>query len=361
MLLLHQINNYYIYKYTFYNLIHQHNLYLQYPQFYSDSNHYGPIFGLIIAPFAWLPDTFAVLLWSAFNSFALYKAITLLPIDPQKQLIVLLICAHELMTSSFSVQVNPLITALIILSFILIKNQKDFWAAALIILGTYIKLYGIVGLAFFFFSDNKIKFSLSMVFWAIILFILPMALSAPNFVVQSYHDWYTSLSAKDVQNSTSDMQDICVKGMIRRIFDVQLSNIWVIIPAVLVFLSSYLRFKNFKITQFQILILASTLIFPIIYSSSSESPTYIIAFVGVAIWYINLDRPVTSFEIFLLVFAIIITSFSPSDLFPKVISKLIVKKYGLKALPCFIIWLKIVYETWTRNFELRPTNTIVTQ
>jgi predicted lysophospholipase L1 biosynthesis ABC-type transport system permease subunit len=48
-------------------------------------------------------------------------------------------------------------TAIIILSFVFIRNGKDFWAALLIIAGTYIKLYGIVGLAFFFFSDNKIK------------------------------------------------------------------------------------------------------------------------------------------------------------------------------------------------------------
>lgn len=356
MLLLHQINNYYIYKYTFYNLIHQQNLYLQYPHFFEDSNHYGPIFGLIIAPFALLPDNLAVLLWSTFNSFILYKVITLLPISPQKQLIILLICAHELMTSSFSVQVNPLITALIILSFILIRNKKDFWAALFIVLGTYIKLYGIVGLAFFFFSEHKIKFTFSMIFWAIALFALPMLISSPHFVVQSYHDWYNSLSAKDVQNATSTMQDISVKGMIRRIFDIQLSNIWVLIPAVFIFLSSYMRYKDFSSVKFQLLILASTLIFPIIYSSSSESPTYIIAFIGVAIWYINLDRPVTSFEIFLLVFAIVITSFSPSDLFPKYISTNITKRYGLKALPVFIIWLKIIYETWTRHFEKKPSD-----
>jgi hypothetical protein len=329
---------------------------LQYPQFFEDKNHYGPVFALVIAPFYFLPDTFAVLLWNIFNSYMLYKAVMLLPINNKKQVAIFLICAHELMTASFSVQVNPFATSLIILSFVFIKNKKDFWAALAIALGTYIKLYGIVGLAFFFFSENKIKFTLSMIFWWVVLFVLPMPFSSPHFTVQCYQDWYHSLSDKDIENSSSTMQDISVKGMARRIFNVpSLSNIWFLGPGILLFFSSYLRFKAFKNTKYQLLILASTLIFPIIFSSSSESPTYIIAFMGVAIWFITLDRPITNFEWFLLIFAVVITSFSPSDLFPKYISTHITKKYALKALPCFMIWLKIIYETWTRPFDTEST------
>ncbi|WP_348052791.1 glycosyltransferase family 87 protein [Mucilaginibacter sp.] len=354
--LFHAINNYKIYKYTFYDLINQKNLFLQYPQFFEDKNHYGPVFALVIMPFYFLPDGFGVMLWSVFNSYMLYKAVTLLPITDKKQVAIFLICAHELMTTSFSVQVNPLATSLIILSFIFIRNKQDFWAACMIALGTYIKLYGIVGLAFFFFSENKIKFTLSMVFWTVVFFVLPMPFSSPHFTVQCYKDWYKSLSEKDIENSGSTMQDISVKGMARRIFNVPgLSKIWFLVPGVLLYLSSYIRINAYKNVNFQLLILASTLIFPIIFSSSSESPTYIIAFLGVAIWFINLDRPITNFEWFLLIFAVVITSFSPSDLFPKYISTHITKKYALKALPCLMIWLKIIYETWTRPFSTNET------
>lgn len=354
--LIHQINNYYLYKYTLYNLIHQRNLFLNYPDLFIDKNHYGPVFAFVIAPFYFLPDSIAVLLWNIFNSFMLYKAVTLLPINNKKQVAIFLICAHELMTTSFSVQVNPFATSLIILSFIFIRTRNDFWAAFAIALGTYIKLYGIVGLAFFFFSENKLRFTLSMIFWMVVLFLLPMTLSSPKFTVQCYRDWYHSLSEKDIENSGSTMQDISVKGMARRIFNVpSLSNVWFLGPGILLYFSSYIRFRSFKNTHFQLLILASTLIFPIIFSSSSESPTYIIPFIGVGIWFVNLDRPVTNFEWFLLIFAVVITSFSPSDLFPKYISTHITKKYALKALPVFMVWLKIIYETWTRPFDTDDT------
>lgn len=349
--LMNGINNYLLYKWSWFHLVEQKNIYLHYPELFFDCHHYGPFFGLIIAPFAMFPDAVGVMLWSIFNTWILYKAVTMLPLDPKKQVMILLICAHELMTSSFSVQVNPFITALMLFTFIFIRKEKDFWAALMIIIGTYIKLYGIVGLAFFFFSENKVKFIWGLIFWAVVLMGLNMLVSSPRFVIQSYWDWYHSLQAKDVENNASRMQDIGVKGMIRRIFDIHLSDIQVIIPATVVFFTSYLRFKSFKNLKFQLLILCSTLIFPIIYSSSSESPTYIIAFMGVAIWYANLDRPVTNFEIFLIIFAVVITSFSPSDLFPHYLSEHVTKKYGLKALPVFIIWLKIIYETWTRDFN----------
>lgn len=356
----HTYNNYLIFKYVFFNLIHQVNLYTPQPQYYFDSNHYGPLFALVIAPFAVLPDGIGVVLWGMLNAFVLYKAILMLPVKKSAQYAILLICAHELMTASYNNQFNPMMTTIIVLSFIFIRNGKDFWAALLIIAGTYIKLYGIVGLAFFFFSDNKIKLILSLVFWSVVLFVLPMVISSPRFVVQCYKDWYISLSAKNEKNAGDIMQDISVMGMIRRIFVLpNLSNIIIILPGMLLFATSYLRLKSFKNITYQLLILASTLLFTVIFSTGSESPTYIIAFVGVAVWYIALDRPVTGFEIFLLIFALVITSLSPSDLFPKFINREYIKPYSLKALPCFVIWLKIIYEILTRDFKQQTPEPVI--
>jgi hypothetical protein len=353
---LHQhINNYLIYKYTFINLVHQVNLYTPQPQYFLDSNHYGPLFGLVIAPFTLLPDTVGSVVWVLVNAWVLYQAVILLPFTTRQRTAILLICAHELMTASFNAQFNPMMAGFIMLSFVFIKNRQDFWAALFIVAGTYIKLYGVVGLAFFFFSKNKIQFIASLVFWGIVLFLLPMLFSSPSFVMQSYYDWYNSLAEKNATNAISAMQDISVMGMIRRIFNYpQLSNLVVLAPALVLFGTAYLRIPSFRQTPFQLLLLASTLIFTVIFSTGSESPTYIIAFAGVAIWFINLDRPVTGLDVFLLVFALLVTSLSPSDLFPKYINKTYIKPYALKALPCFVIWLKIVFEILTRNFNRQP-------
>ncbi len=351
----HIHNNYYVYKWGFLNTIHQAQVFGPQPQHYNDLYHYGPVFAVLMAPFALLPDGAGVILWVMFNAWVLYIAIKMLPLKENQYLPVLLICAHELMTSASNVEINPFIGALIILTFVFIRSKKDFWAAFMIVLGTFIKLYGIVGLAFFFFSENKLKFILSLLFWSAVLFVLPMAISSPAYVIKTYHDWYGDLLQKNLNNIGPSFQDISVMGLIRNIFNYrQLSNITVIMPGILLFALWYLRVKVYGVVQYQLLLLASTLIFVIIFSSSSESPTYIIAFVGVAVWFMNLDRPVTGFEIGLFVFALLLTSLSPSDLFPKYIRDHYVVPYKLKALPCVLIWLKIVYEALTRKFELRP-------
>jgi hypothetical protein len=66
------------------------------------------------------------------------------------------------------------------------------------------------------------------------------------------------------------------------------------------------------------MLLASVLIFTVIFSSGSESPTYIIAFAGVSIWFMIQEFPGSKGILFLFVFAFLLTSMSPSDLFPKI-------------------------------------------
>ncbi|MDB4924913.1 glycosyltransferase family 87 protein [Mucilaginibacter sp.] len=347
----HIHNNYFVYKYNFINVIHQHNLYQHQPEHYFDLNHYGPIFSFIIAPFALMPDSLGVVLWVMFTAFILLIAIQQLPIKKNHSLLIVLLCAHELMTSAANVQINPLIAALILFSYIFIKNENDFWAALMIALGTFIKLYGIVGLAFFFFSNNKLKLVGSFIFWSVILFVLPMVISSPAFIVQTYKDWYADLVHKNLNNIASIREDVSVMGMLRKIFFPQLSNMFVLFPGILLFALSYIRIKSFNNLNYQLLIVASTLIFPVIFSTGSESPTYIIAFVGVAVWYINSERPVTILDISLLIFALILTSLSPSDLFPRYLKDHYVDPYALKALPCFLIWIKIIYETLFRKFD----------
>jgi hypothetical protein len=58
--------------------------------------------------------------------------------------------------------------------------------------------------------------------------------------------------------------------------------------------------------------------FMVIFSSSAESPTYIIAVAGVALWYI-LQNKMQWLILFLLIFTILLTSLSLTDFFPQFI------------------------------------------
>lgn len=345
-------NNYLIYKGVFYHILNKTELYTEYPTEYFDKNHYGPIFSFVIAPFAILPDWLGTVLWSLFLVLLIVWAIYNLPLKNIQIAAILWICFNEYLISAQSFQVNAIMVFIIVMSYVFITKKHDFWSAMLIALGTFIKLYGIVGLAFFFFSKQKPKFILSLLFWGALFFVLPMLISSPQYIIERYVEWFTELIDKNQTNAVlGSYQDFSVMGVIRRFAnDSSIPNTPFLIVGLILFGLPYLRFKAYSNQKFQLLLLSSVLIFTVIFSSGSESPTYIIAFVGVAIWFV-IQSPKTNFIIGLLIFALILTSFSHTDLFPRFLLENYVRKYSLKAVPCIIIWFVIVYQMLTEKFE----------
>lgn len=347
----HSYNNYLIFKYVYWHTIDLQNLYNNYPE-YRDSNHYGPVFSVFIAPFALLPDGLGCILWNMANVSILLWGIYSLPISLKKRTIIAWICAHEALTALFSFQFNIALTGIILLSFSYLIKKKEIQSAFFIAFGTLVKLYGIVGLAFFFFSKNKLKFIISCFITFAVLFALPMVISSPAFVIQSYTDWYHSLAHKnDLNASLTSFQDISLMGIVRRATsNINIPNAPFLLVGLVLFGLPYLRIKQYKHLGFRLMLLASTLIFTVIFSSGSESPTYIIAFAGVAIWFTVQQNPKKGWIVALFIFAFILTSLSPTDIFPRPVKEFI-RLYSLKALPCVIIWLTIIYQMMKEDFE----------
>ncbi len=351
---LDDINNYLIYKQVFWHALAQQNLFSLYPTEYFDANHYGPLFALLIAPFALLPTLLGCFLWCLANAAVLFYAIRQLPLSQKQQSIVLLIGAIEMMTAIHSVQFNPMLTGWMVLSYVYIQRKQDLWASFFIVAGFYIKIYSIVGVAFFFFSENKLKFVLSGLAWLLILFCAPMLLSSPAYIIQSYQDWYHSLVDKNATNIVIDvlgMQDISVMGMARRITRIgTLPNYWFTVPAAVCYILPFLRVNQYKQLGFQLSYLALALIGVVIFSSGAESPTYVIAVTGLAIWYAQGSIPRSKWMIAMLVLTFLLTILSPTDLVPRFIRTEYIVKYSLKALPCFIAWSVLIFQLLFKDF-----------
>jgi hypothetical protein len=348
-------NNYKIFKYTYYHLIGQTSLYKEYPNQHLDSNHYGPVFSVFIAPFAVLPDIYGSVLWNITNAILFLCGIYCLPLFQKLRGFIALLCLHEVLGAFLSFQFNVGLTGLILLSFSYILRNKVILATLFIAIGFLIKLYGIIGLAFFFFTKKKLKFIFAGVFCLTLLFFLPALFSSIQFNYQSYLDWYASLTFKnEINASLTSGQDISLMGMVHRITqNITIPNWPFILSGIILFALPYLRISQYKFLMFRLMLLASALIFVVIFSSSSESPTYVIAFTGVVIWFAIQPNPKNNWIIALFIFAFLLTSLSPSDLFPRFIREQYVWKYSLKALPCVIIWFVMIYQMLTVDFELR--------
>ncbi len=348
-------NNYRIFRGVFWHTLQCTSLYAEYPLEYYDVNHYGPFFSLVIAPFALMPIPLGLVFWCIALSLTLYFAITRSTFSSWQQMFVLWFCSETLLTSLFMQQFNITIAAIIIASYALIEKERDFWAAFLIVLGTFVKLYGIVGLAFFFFSRHKGKFVLSLLFWGVVLFVAPMIISSPGYVVSQYHEWFVCLVEKNGENLASQAQNISALGMVRRVLgNPQYSDLLILAPALVLFALPYLRFKQWRNEGFRMTLLASVLLFTVLFSTGSESSSYIIALSGVCVWYFAAPWQRGKADIWLLVFVFLLSSMGSSDLYPRAIKREYIQAYSLKALPCLIVWVKLCWEMMAKNYQPHP-------
>lgn len=352
MLKLHRShNNFLIFKGVYWHTVNGTSLYAAYPSEYSDVNHYGPLFSLIIAPFALLPEWAGMLLWLLFLSGWLFAAIYWSGLRKSQQVYIYWFCGFTLLTALFMQQFNIAIAAIILSSFFLIEKEHEGWAAFFIVLGTLVKLYGIVGLAFFLFSRHKLRLTLWLAVWSVILFLAPMAISSPDYIIGQYHEWFTCLVEKNTHNLNSFAQNISLLGFVRRTTGhADYSDLWLIISGMALFALPYLRFSQYKNLAFRETILASVLLFVILFSTGSEASGYVIALLGVCIWYTAAPWKRGKWAIALMVFVFILSGMGNCDLIPKTIRHDYIQTYALRALPISIVWLWLCYELCTKDY-----------
>lgn len=347
------INNYLIFRGAFYHAVSQQDLYVQYPAEYGDVFLYGPVFSLVIAPFAILPVKAGIILWLLFNASFLAFAVYKMPISAGWQAALLLFCGHELLISTTSVQINPFICACILLGFSYTYRQQEFLALLFIVLASLIKVYGVVGFSFFFLSQRKLRFLACAAGWSIILFIAPVIFSSFSFLFHSYREWFFALKTKyainDLMGKRAIYQNVAVPGMMRRIFYLpKMDNAIILVPAVWLQLSLFRLYFYFNDKRYGLYILCSVLLALVIFSNSSESNTYIIAMPGMCLWY--LMQPKSKLVNIYFILAFVFTTFAYTDLLTSWSRHHLYRPYSLKALFPFITWLIIVYQVNRKQF-----------
>ncbi|MBC6111150.1 glycosyltransferase family 87 protein [Pedobacter fastidiosus] len=340
----HRFNNYLIFENTFRNLLQQQSFYAPYPEFHEDANHYGPVFSLIVAPFASFPNWLGLLFWNLFNCVFLFKAIQTLPMSNKDRITFGFIALPCLIESMLNQQFNAAAGALIILNYTQLNKAKGFFSSMFMVLGIFVKLYGIIGLAFFFFVKDKPKYILFSVFWAILFFLLPMFFSSPLFVFESYQEWMSSLVNKNSINVIGAGIDMSIMGFFRTLFhSPYLSNSICISIGALIFMLPFINFSAYSKRRFQLLILASSLLFPILFSTGAEDCTFIISIAGVGIWYV-LEKNGKLKNILLPILLITACDF-PMLFFP-VFAKSNPILLSMLSFPYFLVWIRVIYKAF---------------
>lgn len=331
-------NNYVIFKHSFNHLQGGKDLYTLHLDEHWDLFKYTPTFAAFFGLFASLPDWLGLNLWNLLNVLVLVLSVYYLPqIGNYKKGMILLICAIEMITSIQNSQSNALIAGLTILCFGLLENKKYLWATLCIVVSSYIKLFGIVGFALFLLYPNKLRSALYSLLWAVILFVVPLLV-----VGWEQYSYLLSSFLNMLGNDHSASYGYSMLGWLNSWFGWDGNKLAIVAIGASVFMLPFLIIKQYSNTYFRINILASLLIWIVIFNHKAESPTFIIAMAGVSIWFMFAQKNWINCLLFALAF--IFTSLSPTDIFPKDFRESIVNPYCLKGVACIAVWIKIMID-----------------
>ena len=341
---LHHDNNFLIFRNAFYNLVAGRDLYAAYPAVQADRFKYSPTFAFLIGPIAVLPIALGLVLWNALNAAALWAAITRL-LPPRAALAALMIISLELFGSVQRAQSNALVTALVILAFLAFEAKRGAGAGAAISLGTMIKIFPVAAATLAIFHPRRARFALALGLSLAALIALPLVVTTPETLAAQYHSWRAIEQADALAGLVPDggyliggvMQQLRLWAGVRwPNWPVQLAGTLILL------LPLVLRRAHWTDRRFRLRYLASLLIYMVIFNHQAESPSFVVAMTGVSIWYVLSRRGAV--DNVLLAFALLLVSIAPSSLTPHDIRVGMVLHYGMKSIPCIVIWFVLQTE-----------------
>ncbi len=339
-------NNYIIFKQSFFHLKNGDDLYKPYLEEHWDLYKYSPTFALLFGGLAWLSDGLGLILWNLLNAFCLFVGIRMLPkLDLEKSNLILLLILAELFTTLQNSQSNALIAGLVVMAFALMEKEKFFWGCLLIAFTAYIKLFGLFAFALCLLYPQRWMMVGYAIITMITLAVFPLVVVSGSQLLFAYENWWHLLQSDYIPNRLS------LVGVINVWSGISLNQNLVLLVGVVLFLLPFLRIKFYSQFNFRLCILAMILLWMIVFNHKAESPTFIIALVGVGIWYYSSGLSLR-WRTALILLALVFTSLSTTDLFPDLIQDNFFVPWSIKAIPCIVIYFVVFYELMFKPNQL---------
>lgn len=330
-------NNFVIFRAAFFHLVAASDLYALHPAEHVDLFKYSPTFALLFAPFATLPFGVALLAWNLINILLIYQAIRcVLPASQRLEAIQL--TGIGLVTTIDGTQSNGLVAALIVLAFAALERDRLASAVAAIAGGALVKIFPLAAVAFALPRRDRWRFAIIGMVVGTVLVLLPLAVTGPDALAMQYRSWYR-LGAVDAMDRGASVMRILylIVGYSGPNWPIQL------VGTVLLILPLVLRPERWSDPTFRRAFLASLLVYAVIFNHKAEQPSFVIATVGVSIWYAitarTVRREIVAGAVFISTVPVFMTVLAPGLVANQVDGPLLIA-----AAACTLAWLTMQTE-----------------
>ena len=335
-------NNFAIFRASFWHLLRGQDLYAAYPAEHWDLFKYSPTCALLFAPFAALPYGVGLWFWNMLNAIALSGAIALL-LPGRSALAALLIVLPEALGALQNTQSNALVAGLMILSIVALERGRVAAGAASVIAGAAVKVFPLSAGLFGLLTPMRWRHVAWCVLIGLAFFVLPLTVTSPELLRFQYDSWIS------VQRQDSTKIGMAWLG---GIIEIALGHgvphaPFQLLGVAIVVTSAWLartRWNDDAIIRR--LLLASLLIFSVVFNHMAESPSFVIAFAGLGIWWATMPRE--RWRDVLVLMIVLLGSVGGSDLVPKHIRLEWHARYQIKAVVTLIGWFALQYDLWRR-------------
>jgi len=340
-------NNFLVFRWSYLNLAAGHDMYAAQPQHHADLYKYSPSFALLFAPFALIPFTLSLALWDALNTLLLFFAVDRLLPD-RRGIIALALIYLEALRSMQRSQSNSLVTALVILAYLAFEQRKVLGAAFAIAVGAAVKIFPLAALSLAIFYRGRFRFAVWMAIAMAVVLAMPLLVVSPSELAAQYQSWRVveSVDALSVGGGGGGGLYGGVMQQLRIWLGVSWPNWPVQLVGTVLLMLPLARWREWKWVEFRLRFLCSLLVYMVIFNHQSESPSFVIAVTGIAIWFVTTPR--SWWHDTVMILTLIVVSLSSTDITPKSWQQHFFVHYRLKTVPCTIAWLTMLWEqlTW---------------
>ena len=334
--LLGHSNNLSIFRSASLNLLAGRDLYAAHPEQHLDFYKYSPTFALLFAPLAYLPFALAFLCWSLLNGLLLWYALDRLLPERQATIALALLYLEVLLALQYG-QSNALVAALMILGFVAFEGRRQLGAALSITVGAAVKLFPLAGLSLAALYPRRPRFGAIAVGVLAVAVVLPLVVIPPADLLAQYRSWH-AIEAKDTL-----LRGYSLMHYVHDWFGVNWPN-WPqqAVGTALLLLPLALRSDRWEALEFRRLFLCSLLVYSVLFNHASESPSFVVAYAGIVIWYVS--SPPSPLRTAVMALTLLVMVVHDVDVVPRWVKYDILVTYRIKGIPGLVAWFVMQWE-----------------